>query len=159
MECADEIARQCPNAEHIVCAAGSGGTAAGLLLGAKMYLPGVKVTGIAVDSDPFEDIVPQLAEEAAALLDQPLTIEPGDFRAPVHMGPGYGLPNPADTPYIEELARMEGVLLDPVYTGKAWAGMLELLRKGFFKGNDPIVFVHTGGGTALFAMDLPHAGT
>ena len=52
------------------------------------------------------------------------------------------------------LARLEGILLDPVYTGKAWAGMLKLLRKGYFDGQDNILFVHTGGAAALFAMDL-----
>ena len=50
---------------------------------------------------------------------------------------------------------MEGILLDPVYTGKAWAGMLKLLQEGYFDGQDNIVFVHTGGAAALFAMDLP----
>ena len=139
LSCVDEIAIQCPNAEHIVCAVGSGGTAAGLLLGAKLYLPGVRVTGVAVDPSPFEEIVPALAESAARLLDCELALEEGDFRAPVHMGEGYGIPNPADTPLIEELARKEGILLDPIYTGKAWAGMLELLRKGFFNGNGPLV--------------------
>ena len=155
--CVDEIAIQCPNVEHIVCAVGSGGTAAGLLLGAKLYLPGVKVTGIAVDTDPFEEIVPSLAEEAGALLETTLALEEGDLRIAPHVGPGYGIPNPEDTPLIEELARTEGILLDPVYTGKAWAGMLECLRRGVFNGNGPIVFVHTGGAASLFALDLPHA--
>ena len=50
---------------------------------------------------------------------------------------------------------MEGILLDPVYTGKAWTGMLKLLQEGYFDGQDNIVFVHTGGAAALFAMDLP----
>lgn len=156
VECADEISRQCPRVEHIVSAAGSGGTTAGLLLGAKLYLPGVKVTGIAVDTEPFEETVPPLAEAAASLLGQAFALEPGDLRIAPHAGGGYGIPNPEDTPLIEELARMEGILLDPVYTGKAWAGMLNLLRKGFFNGSGPIVFVHTGGTAALFAMDLPH---
>ena len=142
--------------EHIVCAAATGGTAAGLMLGAKMYLPGVRVTGIATAPDPLEEIVPSLAEDAAALLEQPFALEPGELRISAHMGEGYGIPNAADTPYMEELARAEGILLDPVYTGKAWAGMLELLRKGYFNGNGPIVFVHTGGTAALFAMELPH---
>lgn len=155
--CVDEIAIQCPNVEHIVSAAGSGGTTAGLLLGAKLYLPGVKVTGVAVVQSPFEDLVPSLASEAAALLDYDLVLEEGDLRIASHMGEGYGIPSPADTPFIEEMARMEGILLDPIYTGKAWAGMLELLRKGHFNGNGPIVFVHTGGAPALFAMDLPRA--
>ena len=155
--CVDEIAIQCPNVEHIVSATGSGGTTAGLLLGAKMYLPDVRVTGIAVDDDPFEEIVPSLAEEAAGLLDFTLDLQPGDLRIAPHIGEGYGIPNPADTPLIEELARKEGILLDPIYTGKAWAGMLELLKGGAFPGDGSIVFVHTGGAAALFAYDLPRA--
>ena len=71
-----------------------------------------------------------------------------------HLGDGYAIPNPEDTPYIEELARLEGILLDPVYTGKAWSGMLKLLKGGYFDGQDNLLFVHTGGAAALFAMDL-----
>ena len=56
---------------------------------------------------------------------------------------------------IEELARTEGILLDPVYTGKAFAGMMQLLRQGAFDGQDDLLFVHTGGTAALFAIDLP----
>ena len=140
---------------HIVSATGSGGTTAGLLLGAKRFLPGVKVTGIAVDTDPFDEIVPRLAEEAAGLLEWPFRREKNDFEMVSHVGPGYAVPNPEDTPYIEELARREGILLDPVYTGKAFAGMMELLRQGYFGDDDNLVFVHTGGAGALFAMDLP----
>ena len=140
---------------HIVSATGSGGTTAGLLLGAKRFLPGVKVTGIAVDTDPFDEIVPRLAEEAAGLLEWPFRREKNDFEMVSHVGPGYAVPNPEDTPYIEELARREGILLDPVYTGKAFAGMMELLRQGYFGDEDNLVFVHTGGAGALFAMDLP----
>ena len=71
-----------------------------------------------------------------------------------HVGQGYAIPNPEDTPYIQELARMEGILLDPVYTGKAWSGMLRLLKEGCFGSQGDIVFVHTGGAAALFAMNL-----
>ena len=140
---------------HIVSATGSGGTAAGLLLGAGLFQPGVKVTGIAVDSGPFDKIVPRLAGEAAALLECPFQPEENAFQMVEHMGPGYALPNPEDTPYIEELARTEGILLDPVYTGKAFAGMMQLLRQGAFDGQDDLLFVHTGGTAALFAIDLP----
>ena len=129
--------------------------AAGLLLGAGLFLPGVKVTGIAVDSGPFDKIVPRLAGEAAALLKCPFQPEENAFQMVEHMGPGYALPNPEDTPYIEELARTEGILLDPVYTGKAFAGMMQLLRRGAFDGQDDLLFVHTGGTAALFAIDLP----
>ena len=140
---------------HIVSATGSGGTTAGLLLGARLFMPGAKVTGVAVDTDPFQDIVPRLAEEAAALLERPLQREKNDFEMVDHVGPGYAVPNPEDTPYIEELARTEGILLDPVYTGKAFAAMMQLLRQGYFDGEDDLLFLHTGGAAALFAMDLP----
>ena len=138
----------------IVSATGSGGTTAGLLLGAKLFQPGVKVTGIGVDNDPFEEIVPDLAAKAADILECSFEREQDDFEMVYHVGQGYAIPNAEDTPYIEELARMEGILLDPVYTGKAWAGMLKLLKDGYFGDEDNIVFVHTGGAAALFAMDL-----
>ena len=79
---------------HIVSATGSGGTTAGLLLGAKRFLPGVKVTGIAVDTDPFDEIVPRLAEEAAGLLEWPFRREKNDFEMVSHVGPGYAVPSP-----------------------------------------------------------------
>ena len=139
---------------HIVSATGSGGTTAGLLLGAKLFQPGVKVTGMGVDDDPFEEIVPDLAAQAAGILECSFEREQDDFEMVYHVGQGYAIPNAEDTPYIEELARMEGILLDPVYTGKAWAGMLKLLKEGYFGDEDNIVFVHTGGAAALFAMDL-----
>ena len=139
---------------HIVSATGSGGTTAGLLLGAKLFQPGVKVTGMGVDDDPFEEIVPDLAAQAADILECSFEREQDDFEMVYHVGQGYAIPNAEDTPYIEELARMEGILLDPVYTGKAWAGMLKLLKEGYFGDEDNIVFVHTGGAAALFAMDL-----
>lgn len=156
-ECVQELSHQSAGVPlaHIVSATGSGGTAAGLLLGAGLFLPGVKVTGIAVDSGPFDKIVPRLAGEAAALLECPFQPEENAFQMVEHMGPGYALPNPEDTPYIEELARTEGILLDPVYTGKAFAGMMQLLRRGAFDGQDDLLFVHTGGTAALFAIDLP----
>ena len=158
MNCVREIKEHLPRhgAEvgHIVSATGSGGTTAGLLLGARIYLPHTQVTGMGVDTDPFEDIVPELTAGAAELLGCGLDRVPGDFRMVYHVGQGYAIPNPEDTPYIEELARLEGILLDPVYTGKAWSGMLKLLQNGNFDGEGDIVFVHTGGAAALFAMEL-----
>ena len=160
VHCVEELAAQTPTGvriDHIVSATGSGGTTAGLLLGAKRFLSQAKVTGIGVDDDPFEDIVPELAAGAAALLGWDLPRRAGDFEMVYHVGPGYAVPNPEDTPYIQELARTEGILLDPVYTGKAWAGMLRLLQEGTFPGDGALAFVHTGGAAALFAMDLPQA--
>ena len=154
--CVRELSQQAAGVPlaHIVSATGSGGTTAGLLLGARLYLPQAQVTGIAVDTDPFEEIVPELAAGGAELLGVSLDRAGGDFRMVSHVGQGYAIPKPADTPYIQELARTEGILLDPVYTGKAWSGMLELLKAGGFGSEGDIVFVHTGGAAALFAMDL-----
>ena len=160
-DCVQELAEQAAAAGaaigHIVSATGSGGTTAGLLVGAKLYLPEAKVTGMGVDDDPFEKIVPTIAAGSAELLGIPFERTPDDFEMIYHVGDGYAIPNPQDTPCIEELARTEGILLDPVYTGKAWAGMLKALQKGYFEGDGDIVFVHTGGTAALFAMELPNA--
>jgi len=159
VDCVAELARQADAAgtelRHIVSATGSGGTTAGLLLGARLHLPEAKVTGMGVDDDPFDTIVPEIAAGAAELLEVPFDRTTDDFEMVWHLGTGYAIPNPEDTPFIEELARTEGILLDPVYTGKAWAGMLKLLREGYFGDEGDIVFVHTGGTAALFAMDLP----
>ena len=159
--CVRELAEQSAAAGitigHIVSATGSGGTTAGLLLGARLHLPEAKVTGIGVDTDPFDEIAPAIAAGAAELLGVPFERTPHDFEMLWHVGEGYAIPNPEDTPLIEELARMEGVLLDPIYTGKAWAGMLKALENGYFEGSGDIVFVHTGGTAALFAVNLPNS--
>ena len=153
-ELAEDVKTAQANVDYIVSATGSGGTTAGLVLGAKLYFPGVPVLGMGVDDDPFEEIAPAIAAESAAMLETPFDLKPEEFRMVYHLGSGYAIPNPEDTPYIEELARTEGILLDPVYTGKAWAGMLKLLENGELSGNGDIIFVHTGGAAALFAMDL-----
>ena len=157
-----EASKKAPDA--VISATGSGGTTAGLLLGTRMFLPDAKLFGVSVDTDPFEEIVPALADEAAQLLDTSLNelgydgLYPdgasAQFRLYHNWGPGYAIPNAADTPYIHELAREEGILLDPVYTGKAWSGFLQELQKGSFDAFETIVFIHTGGAAALFAMDL-----
>lgn len=148
--------------DAVVSATGSGGTSAGMLLGTRLYLPDAKLFGVAVDTDPFEEIVPEIARESAALLDTSLEDLDCDrqhlsdyFEMLHHWGSGYAIPGVQDTPYIQEMARTEGILLDPVYTGKAWAGFLEKLTEGYFDEFKNIVFVHTGGAAALFAMKLP----
>ena len=154
-----ELAEQAKEAgieiSHVASATGSGGTTAGLVLGTSLFLPQAKATGLGVDTDPFEEIVSELVKEAAGLVGQPVPTDMDSrFRMIYHVGAGYAIPNAEDTPYIEELARQEGILLDPVYTGKAWAKFLTLVKEGYFDGQEHIAFVHTGGAAALFAMDL-----
>ena len=152
--CAQEIADQSPHFDHIVCAEGSGGTMAGLALGAKLFLPGTRVWGMMVDTDPFETITPALMREAAALLGAKLTIGPEDFTLRDQCGPGYALPSSEGNAAIALMAAQEGLFLDPVYTGKAFAGLLALAREGVFASDDKVLFLHSGGAGGLFAVDL-----
>ena len=152
--CAQEIADQSPHFDHIVCAEGSGGTLAGLALGAKLFLPGTRVWGMMVDTDPFETITPALMREAAALLGAELTIGPEDFTLRDQCGPGYALPSSEGNAAIALMAAQEGLFLDPVYTGKAFAGLLALAREGVFASDDKVLFLHSGGAGGLFAVDL-----
>ena len=71
----------------------------------------------------------------------------------IYAAPKYGVPSPSGQDAIQRLARIEGILLDPVYTGKAFAGMLDLIEQGRMGLNEPIIFLHTGGLPALFAFD------
>ena len=71
------------------------------------------------------------------------------------IGPGYAQPSPEGNEAVRRLARLEGILVDPVYTGKALAGFFQLLEEGYFPGDGPILFVHTGGAGALFAVEMP----
>ena len=152
--CAQEIAGQGLHFDHIVCAEGSGGTMAGLALGAKLFLPGTRVWGMMVDTDPFETITPALMREAAALLGAELTIGPEDYTLRDQCGPGYAIPSAEGNAAIALMAAQEGLFLDPVYTGKAFAGLLALAREGAFAPEEKVLFLHTGGAGGLFALDL-----
>ena len=159
VECFRETMVQCAHLgirpSRIVSAVGSGGTYAGLCAGADLYAPDVKVTGVAVDSDPFDRICAQLKLEIGGLLEleQPLT--DGNIELYDNVGPGYGIPGPGERETLELVARTEGIFLDPVYTGKAFSLLLQKLRAGAWAGDETIVFLHSGGAGGLFAIDLP----
>ena len=149
--CAEEIGRQ-GTFDHIICAEGSGGTMAGLALGAKLFLPGARVHGMMVDTDPFEEITPRLMREAAALIGADVQITGADYDLRDVCGPGYAVPSEAGNAAIALMARREGLFLDPVYTGKAFAGLLAMAREGAFAPDSNVLFVHTGGAGGLFAI-------
>lgn len=151
--CAREIAEQGIPFRHIVCAEGSGGTMAGLSLGAKLYLPNTRVYGMMVDTDPFDTITPALMRETAALLGENVTVTPEDFTLRDQCGPGYAIPSEAGNAAIALMAAKEGIFLDPVYTGKAFAGLIELAREGAFAPDENELFLHSGGAGGLFAYD------
>ncbi len=137
----------------VVLASGSAGTHSGLALALAEHLPQLPVIGVTV-SRPVATQLPKvqgLAERTAELLGVPL---PAAFKIELwddYFGPRYGEPNAGTLAAIKLLASQEGVLLDPVYTGKAFAGLLDGIAKGRFPGNGPLLFLHTGGSPALFA--------
>ena len=153
VDCAREIAAQGTRFDHIVCAEGSGGTLAGLALGARLFLPGARVHGMMVDTDPFDEITPRLMREAAALLGLDVEIEPGDFDLRDLCGPGYAIPSADGNAAVRLMAEQEGIFLDPVYTGKAFAGLLAMAREGAFRPGESVLFIHTGGAGGLFAIE------
>lgn len=156
--CTQEIAAQSQalgvRFDAIVSATGSGGTYAGLTYGAKLFLPGTRSVGIGVCDDPFEDIAFELMTGLKELLEADAPVEKEDIHIRYSIGPGYAIPSPEGCAAVRRLARSEGILVDPVYTGKALAGFFQLLEDGYFMGEENILFVHTGGAGALFAVDL-----
>lgn len=127
---------------------------AGLTLGRKALALPVRMVGIASTSneDPWES-TSRIANETAAMLEIPITITRQDVEATWdYIGPGYGIPTPEGLDAILAFARREGILLDPVYTGKAAAGMFDHIRRGIVPQGATVVFIHTGGVPALFAQ-------
>lgn len=151
-----EIAGAEPSFDTIVLATGSGGTQAGLLAGAGL-LTGTapRIEGIAVSPDADE-----LAAEVAGLTAQTLSLLGGASGASAdvridsrYVGPGYGVVTDGGIEAIGLFARTEGIVLDPVYTGKAAAALIDGIRSGRFDGDGDVLFLHTGGAPALFAHE------
>lgn len=140
--------------DHVVHATGSTGTQAGLLVGLKTSRSGVPLLGIGVNAprEVQEQRVFELAEKTAEHVGAPGAVERPDVVANCdYVGGGYGVPTEAMNEAVLLLARLEGLLFDPVYSGKALAGLVDLLQKGYFKDAKNIVFIHTGGSAGLYA--------
>lgn len=135
-------------------ASGSRGTQAGLVLGAKLYDAPYQPYGVAVSGGEPEKTARALrvSNEAAALLGDSVRISTEDLVTDQgYIGDGYGIPTAACLEAIRLLAHHEGILLDPVYTGKAMAALVDHIRRGAIPAGDTVVFLHTGGTPALFA--------
>jgi D-cysteine desulfhydrase family pyridoxal phosphate-dependent enzyme len=149
-----EFLGQSAPVDWIVVASSSGGTQAGLALGAKRSGWQGQVLGISIDHDQAElkQTVTRLCHEAADRIGEHSTISPDDIQVNAEfLGEGYGVMGAAEREAILLFARTEGMLLDPVYTGRAAAGLIALIRRGFFKPEETVLFWHTGGTPALFA--------
>lgn len=139
--------------DHVVHATGSAGTQAGLLVGLKASNSGIPLLGIGVNApkDVQEERVWQLARETADFVGAPGSVAREDVIANCdYVGDGYGIPTDAMNDAVLLLARLEGLLFDPVYSGKGLAGMIDLVSNGHFADARSILFVHTGGVAGLF---------
>jgi D-cysteine desulfhydrase len=149
-----ELIDQNVGADWIAFATSSGGTHAGLLSGQRVFGFNGKILGISVD-EPEEWLkkeVSQLAAATSEKIGDRIEFTPADVLVNAdYCDAGYGVVTEREREAIRLLARHEGLLLDPVYTGRAAAGMIDLIRKGFFKKDETVLFLHTGGLPALFA--------
>lgn len=156
----EEIARQEKELgvvfNKIVVAVGSGGTYAGLLLGSKLSGDQREIYGINVcdNADYFTDRIEKTLAEAQGYLEDQVPIDRSQIRIiDGYTGPGYGLNDPRHLSVIKKVAQLEGLILDPVYTGKAMTGLLAEIEKGkHFTPGDNILFIHTGGHFGLFPV-------
>lgn len=159
VNCAREMAEQYLAAgeappDYLVVAGGSGGTFAGIAAGCAHFWPGTNVIGIVITTNYFaqREHMAKLTEEAAAMagLDQSWTA--ADIRLDYsYIGPGYGTPSPAGDFAVNIMASREGILLDPTYTGKVMSGLIGQVESGQIAPGSRVLFVHTGGATALLA--------
>ncbi len=154
LECLNQAEQAGLTPTHHVVVTGSGGTHSGLLVGLMHTNSEQSLLGFSVAHSAEQDqsVVQALADKTAKLLglsrdvDSQQIIINDEF-----LGPGYGEPTKAMLDAVSLIARLEGILLDPVYTGKAMAGLIETVQRGQFKPTDQIVFWHTGGTPALYA--------
>jgi D-cysteine desulfhydrase family pyridoxal phosphate-dependent enzyme len=149
-----EFMEQNIHADWIVFGTSSGGTHAGLVLGQRLFGYKGKVLGISID-EPEEWLktrVSSLASDASEKIGKRIEFTHEDVLAnEEYCKAGYGVLTDAEREAVRLFAKYEGLLLDPVYTGRAAAGMIDLIRKGFFKKDETVLFWHTGGQPALFA--------
>ncbi len=160
VNCAFELVSQANDRglviDHIVTATGSAGTQGGLITGLKAINAGIPLLGIGVRAprEKQEESVFNLAVRTAEKLGCPSVVARGDVVADSsYVGAGYGIPREDTLEAIRLFAQLEGILLDPVYSGKGAAGLIDYIRKGRFTKGQRVVFLHTGGSAALFGYD------
>ncbi|MCK4965132.1 MAG: pyridoxal-phosphate dependent enzyme, partial [Dehalococcoidia bacterium] len=155
---AEEISQQLKDkkidVQYVVLAHGGGGTQAGLVLGFKQLKLPLDMVGISVLREKTEaiNVVVDHANETATLLGLDVAITPDEVTVyDDYIGQGYGIPTKECVEAIRMVAQTEAIFLDPVYTGKAMSGLIDLINKGHFTKKDTVLFIHTGGVAADFA--------
>ncbi len=158
VESALEIAQQCEDAVEIssvVVASGSAGTHAGLAVGLEQLMPQAELIGVTVSRAVADQLPKVVALQQAVANSLELQAKADIILWDDYFAPGYGTPNEEGMAAVKLLAQLEGILLDPVYTGKSMAGLIEGRTQRRLNDEWPILFVHTGGAPALFAYH-PH---
>lgn len=153
-----EISQQCEDAvaiSSVVVASGSAGTHAGLAVGLEQLMPQAELIGVTVSRSVADQLPKVEALQQAVANSLELQAKAEIILWDDYFAPGYGTPNEDGMAAVKLLAQLEGILLDPVYTGKAMAGLIDGITQKRFKDEGPILFVHTGGAPALFAYH-PH---
>jgi L-cysteate sulfo-lyase len=153
LEMVNQFNTQDLRVDCVVHATGSAGTQAGLVVGLEGTRSQIPVLGIGVRAarEAQETNVYNLAVKTAELLGVPGSVKRESVMANCdYVGGGYGVPTPGMVEAVTLMARLEGILLDPVYSGKGMAGLIDLCRKGHFKKGENVVFLHTGGAVALY---------
>jgi D-cysteine desulfhydrase family pyridoxal phosphate-dependent enzyme len=149
-----ELALQDVRPDWIIFPSSSGGTQAGMLVGARLSGYRGKILGISVDepADVLRVNVARLATQTTTAMGKDWTFSPDEVLVnDAYTGGGYAVMGQPEIEAIQLFARREALLLDPVYTGRCGAGMIDLIRQGFFDPSETLLFWHTGGGPALFA--------
>jgi len=140
----------------MVTAVGSGGTQAGLLVGGKLCGFGVRVVGfnVCLTAQHFQVHIGRLVTETIEKYALPVQVPPREILLiDGYVGRGYALSRPEELEFIRIVAREEGIFLDPVYTGKAFFGLADQIRRGRFKKGERVLFLHTGGIYGLFSRE------
>jgi D-cysteine desulfhydrase len=157
-ELVEQLREQARGAIHLVFATSSGGTQAGIVLGAKLAGFDGRITAISIDqmpddeSEQFLTDVCRVANLAAVLLESEVRLDVADFNTNYnYLGAGYGVVGDLERDAIRLLARTEGLLVGPVYTGRAAGAMIDLIRRGYFNTDERVLFWHTGDDAALHA--------
>jgi D-cysteine desulfhydrase family pyridoxal phosphate-dependent enzyme len=150
----EELVQQGYHPDWIVFASSSGGTQAGMVLGAKLFNYHGILLGISIDEPQavLQERCAKLAAVTSEKLGEPIGFTAEDVKVNSdYCSAGYGVVTDLERDAVKLFAKTEGILLDPVYTGRAAGGMIDLIHKGFFKKGQTVLFWHTGGSPALFA--------
>jgi 1-aminocyclopropane-1-carboxylate deaminase/D-cysteine desulfhydrase-like pyridoxal-dependent ACC family enzyme len=143
--------------DHVVFASSSGGTQAGIVVGAKVTGFKGRLNGVSIDKDDsdgasYERELAEIANETAKYVGFNAQFAAGDFTVAYdYLGGGYGIVSDLEREAIRLLASREGIVLDPVYTGRAMGALIALIRNKAFRSDETVLFWHTGGAPALFA--------